>query len=103
MEQTIRPKSIPVRQDTKEERFYFQVSGAKDAHLDYKLHTDGKVNTVEFVKTFIPEHLRGTGLAEKMALEGFRFAQRSDYKIKATCPFVRGFLENRPQFHHLVA
>ena len=102
MEQTIRPKSIPVRQDTKEERFYFNVSGTEDAHLEYKLHTDGKQNTVEFTSTFLPEHLRGTGLAEKMALEGIRFAERSEFKVKATCPFVRGFLENRPQFHHLL-
>jgi predicted GNAT family acetyltransferase len=102
MEQTIRPHSIPVRQDTKEERFYFQVEGAENAHLDYKLHTDGKTNTVEFTHTFLPEHLRDTGLAEKMALEAIRFADKNDYKVKPTCPFVRGFLENRPQFHHLL-
>ena len=55
-----------VRHDEKGNRFVIEIEG-REALLEYS--REG--NTLDFHRTFVPEELRGQGLAEKVVKAGF--------------------------------
>ena len=42
--------------------------------------------------TFVPESLRGQGIAEKLVRTGLAWAREQGYQIEASCWYVRRFL-----------
>jgi hypothetical protein len=65
-----------------------------EAELLYKI--DG--NTISMYHTFTPDEDRGKGLAEKLALEAFRFAIEKHLFVKPDCPYIVHFLEAHPEY-----
>ncbi|HLD85487.1 MAG TPA: GNAT family N-acetyltransferase [archaeon] len=48
--------------------------------------------------TFVPEQLRGRGLAEKLTRTAFDYAKKHNMKIKPTCPYIEDtFLKKFPE------
>lgn len=70
-------------------RFIFQAADA-EAVLEYRLLPD---NGVEFTRTFVPESLRGQGVAEKLVRTGLAWAREQGYDIQAGCWYVERFLK----------
>lgn len=97
----IEPESMNFRIDTKDERVYMDVRKKEDVYMSYKLHTNGKTNLVEVVETHLPETLQSIGLEDAMAEKLIGFAEVNQYKIKATCPTFRHFLNRHPEYHYL--
>lgn len=60
------------------------------AILEYDLDEDR--GTIDFKRTYVPEPLRGKGIAEKLVRNGLKWARSKSYKIHATCWYVRKFL-----------
>ncbi|QDF67909.1 N-acetyltransferase [Shewanella sp. SNU WT4] len=60
-----------------------------EAVLDYQLQ--GK--SVNFSRTFVPEALRGQGIAEKLVRTGLTWAKQEGYEIEASCWYVQKFLK----------
>ena len=69
-------------------RFVALVDG-QEARLDYRL-LPGSV--VDFSYTFVPEPLRGRGIAEKLVRTGLAWARSQGFAIEASCWYVRRFL-----------
>jgi predicted GNAT family acetyltransferase len=69
-------------------RFVAQVDG-REAVLEYRLLPD---NGIDFTHTFVPEPLRGKGIAEKLVRNGLAWAREQSYEIQASCWYVRRFL-----------
>jgi len=47
---------------------------------------------VEFTRTFVPEPLRGQGIAEQLVRTGLRWAREQGYEQTASCWYVQRFL-----------
>jgi len=80
----INPEHQPDRQ-----RFIVQTSGDESV-LEYRLLPD---NGIDFTRTFVPEVLRGQGIAEKLVRAGLAWARDQDYEIQAGCWYVARFLK----------
>jgi len=69
-------------------RFVSLVEG-QEARLEYQFMPR---NGIDFTFTFVPEQLRGRGIAEKLVRAGLAWAREQDYTIEASCWYVRRFL-----------
>ena len=70
------------------QRFVIPVDG-HEAVLEYRL--DGQ--HIDFSRTFVPDELRGKGLAERLVRHGLKWAKAQDYEIEASCWYVQKFLK----------
>ena len=69
-------------------RFVVLIDG-EEAVLEYRLLPD---NGIDFTRTFVPEALRGVGVAEKLVRTGIAWARDQDYDMQASCWYVTRFL-----------
>ncbi|MCL1063510.1 N-acetyltransferase [Shewanella benthica] len=58
------------------------------AVLVYELFDD----RVNFTNTFVPNELRGKGLAEKLVRHGLSWAESANLEVEASCWYVQKFL-----------
>ncbi len=68
------------------------------AYLTYKVESDHVV----FDHTYVPETLRGRGIATHLARESLTEARRLGWKVAAHCPFVAVFVERHREFVTLI-
>ena len=62
----------------------------EEALLEYRLLPD---NGIDFTRTFVPEALRGQGIAEKLVRTGIAWAREQEYEVQASCWYVKRFLK----------
>jgi predicted GNAT family acetyltransferase len=77
------------------DRFVARV-GSGEAELTY-VERDGRV--LDLLHTFVPPEGRGQAIGEALVEFAFAYARANDYRIKATCPYVRNWLEDHPEKH----
>jgi hypothetical protein len=70
-------------------RFVVRIDG-DEAVLEYRLLPD---HGIDFTRTFVPEALRGGGVAEKLVRTGIAWARDQDYVMQASCWYVTRFLK----------
>ena len=78
----------------KQNRFYKIVDGL-EAHMDYEIH---EPSTVVFYHTYVPEELRGKGLAKEIIKEGLDWAMSENMNIVPACSAVRLFISLNPDY-----
>jgi predicted GNAT family acetyltransferase len=76
-------------------RFYKKVDGL-DCELEYLIY-DNK--TIDFYHTYVPEPLRGRGLAMEIIKEGLDYAVAHNYRIIPSCSAVRKFIDRHPKYN----
>jgi len=76
-----------VRHDPTEKRFETP-SGAR---LDYRL--DGR--TMDITHTFVPEHLRGKGLASELMKAAIQYAKHERLDLHASCSYAQTYLKRK--------
>lgn len=69
-------------------RFVMTEAGI-DAVLDYVIRD----KQIDFTHTYVPESLRGRGIAEQLVYAGLAWAREQDYQIEASCWYVDKFLK----------
>ncbi len=79
-----------VQHDRSQNRFVVQIAGA-EAVLEYRATAD----SIDFFRTYVPEALRGKGLAAKLVEEGLRYAKENDLHVIPTCSYVKKFVERQ--------
>ena len=67
-----------------------------EAELEYR-ERDGRV--LDLVHTYVPSEARGQGVGEALVEFAFEYARANDYRVKASCHFVRNWLEDHPERH----
>lgn len=68
---------------------FVSVIDNQEARLEYDLMPRHGIN---FSYTFVPEALRGQGIAEKLVRTGLAWAREQGFEIEASCWYVRRFL-----------
>lgn len=66
----------------------------REALLQYRLLGPDPDNpgAVDFTSTYVPEELRGQGIAEALVRRGLSWARAQNYQIQASCWYVQKFL-----------
>lgn len=62
--------------------------------LQYRLLGSESDNprTIDFTRTYVPEELRGQGIAEALVRNGLSWARAQEFQIQASCWYVQKFL-----------
>ncbi|EAQ63462.1 hypothetical protein MED121_08131 [Marinomonas sp. MED121] len=65
------------------------------AYLKYEIYLDSEnaEQVIDFKSTFVPQALRGKGIAEQMVRTGLAWAKQENFKIVASCWYVEKFLK----------
>ena len=71
------------------QRFMSRVDD-EEAVLEYRLLSD---RGIDFTRTYVPEALRGQGIAEKLVRTGLAWAAEQEYETQASCWYVTRFLK----------
>jgi hypothetical protein len=84
--------SVEVLNDEAEKQFYTTVNGHR-AVIRYA--KTGDVYNLEH--TFVPEELRGEGLAEQLVLGTLTAIRKEGARFIPTCPFIQTYLKRHPE------
>lgn len=90
--------SETVMRNTETNQFELRVNGEL-AFTQYR-ETPGEI---EFVRTFVPESLRGQGIAGRLVQEGLAYAEAHDLKIRPTCKAFEAYVRKNPETHDRLA
>ncbi len=88
-----------VRHDPKEQKFYAVIEG-KEAYLRYLVFDD---NVMDMIKTYVPNELRGRGIAGVIVEQGLKFALENNFKVIPSCSYVDTYIERHPVYKTLLA
>lgn len=68
------------------------------AELDYRRSGD----QIIFTHTGVPAELEGRGIGSALARAGLEYARAEGLAVVPLCPFVRGYIERKPEYQPLV-
>jgi len=80
------------------EQSLFQIEQGSDiATMKYRVKSSTENNqyVIDFYSTFVPESMRGKGVAEKLVRAGLTWAKEEGYTITASCWYVEKFLRKK--------
>ncbi len=90
--------SMEVKNDEKAGKFHATVEG-REAKIEYEKSGD----VYDLLHTFVPEELRGHGVAEQLVTAALEQIQRQGARFLPTCPYIQSFVKNHPQYQEAVA
>jgi predicted GNAT family acetyltransferase len=79
-------------------RFETRSAGAPLAFLNYTLEGD----RITFMHTFVPDKLRGKGIAANLARVALTEARQRHWKVIPCCSYVADFIKQHPEFADLL-
>lgn len=85
---------VKVQQNEKEQKFFAEVEG-HEAVIEYGMTGD----VYNLAHTFVPEELRGKGIAEKLVRGTLEEIQRQGTRFLPSCPYIQTFLKKHPEFN----
>lgn len=94
--QPITPPVVTHNADSR--RFETRSADAPLAFLNYTIAGD----RIIFEHTFVPNQLRGKGIAATLARAALTEAQQSHWKVIPRCSYVAGFIKKHPEFAGLL-
>jgi uncharacterized protein len=80
-------------------RRFYMATGAGEAELTYAMPVEG---VLDLKHTFVPEQERHHGLGGLLVEHAFRHARDQGYVVRASCPFVRAWARERPEYQELL-
>lgn len=80
------------------QRFETRAGDGPLSFLSYTFEGD----CVVFDHTFVPDELRGRGIAAKLARAALEEARQRRWKVVPRCSYVAAFIKRHPEFAHLV-
>ena len=80
-----------VQHDPEGKQFYVIVDGAR-AYLAYM---DLGKKTLDIYRTFVPNALRGKGLAAKLTEHALRYAEDGGYTVLPSCSYVEWYMDRQ--------
>ena len=84
--------------DKDNQRFFSIVEG-RESYLQY-LKIDSV--TLDYYKTYVPNELRGKGIAGKIVEAALNYARENNLKIIPSCSYVDTFIERHPDYGKMV-
>jgi predicted GNAT family acetyltransferase len=91
--------ALAVDHQTEEKRFVAELDGHVSV-LQYELAPSG---VVDFYRTYVPDALRGRGVAGDLVAAGLDWARLSSHRVVPSCSYVAAYIERHPAYADLVA
>ncbi|MBV2131255.1 N-acetyltransferase [Pseudomonas sp. MAP12] len=66
-----------------------------DGHRAYLSYMDLGKQTIDIYRTFVPDALRGHGVAAALTEQALQFAEGRGYTVIPSCSYVERYLERR--------
>ncbi len=85
--------ALELQHDPGEGKYFARIDG-QEAHVLYEKAADGRL---DFQHTFVPEELRGRGIAEDLVRQALEDARAQGLEVIPTCPFVHAFVKRHPE------
>jgi predicted GNAT family acetyltransferase len=60
-------------------------------------------DTIDFTHTYVDEELRGKGLAETLAKAGLAYARKEGLKVRTSCHFMAGYVQQHKEYDDILA
>ena len=89
---------LKIEHDKKNQRFFVKKNDDV-SELKYKVLDD---NTLDYYTTYVPENLRHQGIAAQITEEALQYARDNDYQVVASCPYVKSYIIEHPQYQSLL-
>ncbi len=86
-------EQIEVDHNPQEQCFSTVVDGYK-AVLEYRTVDE---QTLDFCHTFVPDELRGKGVAAVLAKAAFAYAKEHQVKVIPSCSYIATYMQRYPQ------
>jgi len=67
-----------------------------DGHRAYLAYMDLGKQTLDFYRTFVPDELRGRGVAAVLTKAALDYAQQEGYSVIPSCSYVEAYLQKNP-------
>lgn len=83
--------SAPIQHDTQDKQFYVAVDGAR-AYLSYM---DLGKRTLDIYRTYVPNALRGKGVAAMLTAHALQFAEEQGYTVIPSCSYVERYIQRQ--------
>lgn len=90
---------MDIRHDASARRFSTEIDGST-GYLDYVELDD---RTLDYRRTYVPDALRGRGVASALVRHALDYARERQMKIIPTCSFVAATIDRNPEYRDLVA
>jgi predicted GNAT family acetyltransferase len=85
--------SLEIHNDEKARKFYAVIDG-QEAVIEYA-KMDGTYNLAH---TYVPEELRGQGIAEQLVQGTLEQIRREGAEFLPSCPYIQAFLKRHPEY-----
>ncbi|MEJ2634581.1 MAG: GNAT family N-acetyltransferase [Calditrichia bacterium] len=59
-------------------------------------------DVLNYFSTFVPEELRGEGIAAQLAESALNYARKHHYKIIPTCSYISLYIKRHEEYQDLV-
>jgi predicted GNAT family acetyltransferase len=89
---------VHITHDEEWQQFTAEV-GEEEAELAYAMPSP---QVLDFTHTYVPKSERGKGVAYKLIERGLCYAEENGFRVVATCPTVKKFIDNNPQYQKLL-
>ncbi|UAW97057.1 N-acetyltransferase [Halopseudomonas nanhaiensis] len=86
-------QDTPIIHDPTSKQFYITVDGAR-AYLAYM---DLGKQTLDIYRTFVPDELRGKGIAARLAEHALQYAHARGYTVIPSCSYVERYMQQAPE------
>jgi len=92
-------ESLSIRHDQAGRQCEVTVDGCR-AYLSYM---DLGKQTIDIYRTFVPDALRGRGVAAALTEQALQYAEDKGYKVIPSCSYVERYMERRQRNRGLEA
>jgi len=75
-------------------------TGEHTSELTYNLDSVNKL--MEVYRTYVPDALRGQGVAARLNKAALAFAEENQFKVVPVCSYTAGYIAKHPEFEHLL-
>lgn len=72
-------------------------SAVVDGHQSILEYRTVDAQTLDFHHTYVPDALRGRGVAALLAKAGLAFAKQQGFKVIPSCSYIEAYLQRHPQ------
>jgi predicted GNAT family acetyltransferase len=84
-------QEITIQHDQGDKQFYITIDGSR-AYLAYM---DLGRKTLDIYRTYVPNALRGKGLAAKLTERALQFAKEEGYQVIPSCSYVERYMQRQ--------
>ena len=72
-----------------------------DGEIAYLSYTDNGTGVLDYAHVYVPPAFRGQGIASKITRVALQYAANNNISIVPTCPFVRDYIHEHPEYRSL--